>query len=109
MLLVALVPPGPVQSSAYVSVAGVLSAPIVTPLLDVGCVLPSHPSDPEPPPAVQDVALFDDQLNTIDPPAAILLGAAVKLVMVAAGVTALTVTVTDVGPLEPPAPVQVNM
>ena len=107
-MLAALVPPGPVQSSAYVSVAGVLSGPIVTPLLDVGCVLPLHPSDPEPPPAVQDVALFDVQLRTIDPPAAMLFGVAVKLVTVAAGVTALTVTVTEVGPLEPPAPTQVN-
>jgi hypothetical protein len=37
-----------------------------------------------------------------------LLGVAVKPVMAAAAVTALTVTVRDVGPLEPPAPVQVN-
>ena len=86
-----------------------LSGPIVTPVLDAGCVLPFHPSEPVPPPPVHDWALFDVQLNTIVPPAGMLLGVAVKLVMVAAGVTALTTTVMEVGPLDPPVPVQVNV
>jgi hypothetical protein len=78
----------------------------VSPELLVACVLPFQPSDPEPPPPVHEVALLDDQLSTIVPPAGMLFGVAVKAVTVAAGVTALTTTVTEVGPLGPPAPVQ---
>jgi len=113
MSLVALVPPGPVQTSVYVSAAGVLSGPIVTPLLDVACVLPLHPSAPEPPLAVHDVAPVVAQASTIDCPAEAVVGVAVNVLIDAGGVGCvapeLTVNVVDTFPLLPPAPVQINV
>ena len=60
----------------------------------------------QPPDAVQELALLDDQVNIALPPFAMVLGPAVSLT-VGAGVGVVTETVTDCA-AEPPAPVQLN-
>ena len=85
-----------------------LMGPAVTPVLDVGCT-PAHPSRSAPPVAVQAVALAEVQLSDVVPPVDIAVGEAVKPLIVAGGVLALTVTDAELGALVPPAPVQVSV
>jgi hypothetical protein len=59
----------------------------------------------QPPEAVQEVALVDDQLNVEAPPFATVLGLAVKLTV---GAGTVTETVADCVAL-PPVPVQVRL
>jgi len=70
---------------------------------------PDHPDPLAPPLATQDVALVDVQLNTVDCPAWIVDGVAVKEVTAAGGVGAVTVTVAVDGWLTPPVPVHVKV
>jgi hypothetical protein len=58
------IPPGPVQSSVYVNEPAVAKGPMLVPALESGS-LPFHPSVPEPPLAVQAVALLLDQMSTL--------------------------------------------
>ncbi len=90
-------PPVPVQVSA--NVAAAVSAP-------VDCE-PLNPLAPDQPPeAVHEVALVDDQVNVDAAPLATVVGLALRLTT-AVGF-ALTVTVTDCAAL-PPGPVQVKV
>ena len=81
-------PPAPVQTSE--NVVETVSGPTLT-VPEVGRA-PGQLA--EPPEAVHAVALLDAQLSVVLPPDEILVGLAVKLVMLAAG-SALTVTVAD--------------
>jgi hypothetical protein len=91
-----------------VKVPAVAIGPTVRATFAVDCA-PDQPSEPDPPDAVQDVALAEVQLNTVDCPAVIVEGVADSEVTVAAGVGATTVTTTDDGWLTPPVPVQVSV
>lgn len=78
----------------------------------VEAAIPVRASEPlralvpvQPPDAVQLVALVDDQLSVVEPPLAIVDGAAVSVTEGAAG--CVTVTFTDCV-ADPPAPVQVS-
>jgi hypothetical protein len=82
--------------------------PTVLPRLVVDCA-PFQPSEPVPPLAVQALAPLVVQLNTADPPTVSVLGIAVKVRMLAAGVAVVTVTVAALGALVPPVPVQVKV
>jgi hypothetical protein len=83
--------------------------PTVIPALDV----PTGPiqlSEPLPPLAEHDVALLLDQASDVDCPTTRVDGEAVNDVMLAAGGGALlTLTITETGPLAPPAPVQFSV
>jgi hypothetical protein len=59
--------------------------------------------------AVQPVAFVVLQFRVVDWPAWMLLGDAENVPTAAGGVAAPTVTDVEVGPLEPPGPVQVNV
>ncbi len=97
-----------------VTVALVLADPAVPVQLTVYVVLavragverdPLVPSAPDQPPeAVHDVALVDDQVSKAVPPLVIAVGLAVKETL---GAAAATVTVTD-WDADPPLPVQVS-
>jgi hypothetical protein len=90
------VPPAPVQANVKVAVA--LSAPV-----EAEPLVPSEPD--QPPEAVQDVALVEDQLRVELAPFAMLVGLALSDTL---GAGADTVTVADCD-AEPPAPVQVSV
>jgi hypothetical protein len=88
---------------------GVVSGPMTAPVLDVGSV-PAQLSDPEPPVAVQPVALLVCQLNTVEAPATRVLGKALKDAMAAAGGgAALTLRMTELDGPGPVLPLQVNV
>ena len=89
-------PPGPLQVSVYRLVA--VSAPVLCEPL-VGS-LPFQP-----PEAVQEVVLVEDQVSVAAAPLATVLGLAAKVTV---GAGAMTVTVVDCAEL-PPDPVQVNV
>jgi hypothetical protein len=92
-------PPAPLQVRVYLVVAvrpGVGSEPRV----------PSLPL--QPPDAVQEVALLDDQLRVDFPPLPTEVGLAVKLATGGVGVLPVTATVADFEAL-PPAPEQVSV
>lgn len=76
--------------------------------LPVGCA-PLQPSEPGPPVAVQAVPFLVDQVSVVDCPVGIAAGASAKLPIVAGGGVLPAVTVTDVGELVPPGPVQVRV
>ena len=61
---VGLEPPGPVQVNVYVTVPTVPRGPTTVAALDVPTV-PLHPSEPVPPPAVQEVAPLVDQARVV--------------------------------------------
>jgi hypothetical protein len=82
--------------------------PTLVPLLDVPSV-PFHPSDPVPPPAVQEVAPLVDQASTMDWPVSSVPGVTVNEVMLAAGAAAVTLTLAEAGVLAPPGPLQVRV
>jgi len=86
----------------------VVNAPVDVPLLEVATG-PPQPSLPLPPPAVQLAALLVVQARRVEPPDCNAEGVAVKLPMDAAGGVAVTVTLTELGALVPPAPLQVNV
>jgi hypothetical protein len=87
----------------------VVNGPIAVPMLAGGSVLPAQPSDPVPPVAAHDVAFSVAQVSVVDCPTCRAVGTARKAPMVGAGVAAPTVTVTLLGTLVPPAPVQVSV
>ena len=89
-------PPAPVHASVYLVVA-VSGAVLWEPLVGFEPL--------QPPEAVQDVALLDDQTKDAALPLVIELGLAVKLTV---GAGALTETVADCAAL-PPVPVQVRV
>ena len=62
----------------------------------------------QPPDAVQELALLDDQVNIALPPFETVLGPAVNLTVGAGAGGVVTETVTDWA-AEPPAPVQLNV
>jgi hypothetical protein len=70
---------------------------------------PPQPSLPLPPPAVQLSALLLVQARLLEAPDCNDEGVAVKLVMDAAGGVAVTVTLTELGALVPPAPLHVKV
>jgi hypothetical protein len=79
--------------------------PMVVPTLDVAT---DPPQLPVPPPAVQEVALLLLQLSTVEPPVWIALGSALNAPIVGATGALVTVTLAELGVLEPPAPEQVR-
>jgi len=85
-----------------------VSAPVEVPLLEVATG-PPQPSLPLPPPAVQLVALLLVQARLLEPPDCNDEGVAVKLAMDAAGGVAVTLTLTELGVLVPPAPLHVKV
>ncbi len=89
-------PPAPVQAKVYL-VAAVRGAVLCEPLIA------SVPL--QPPEAVHEVALLDDQLSVDDAPLATVLGVAVR---VTDGAGVVTETVADCAAL-PPAPLQVSV
>jgi len=105
----ALLPPGPVQVNVYIKLPTVLIGPTVIPVLDTPTA-PFQLSAPLPPLAVHVVALVVDQAIEVDCPATRLVGDAFMDVMLAAGDGALlTLTMTELGPLAPPAPLQLSV
>lgn len=80
--------------------------PTTIPLLAVA-LAPAQPSPAAPPLAVQLEALLVDQASVVDWPVLMLLGATMRLSMVAGVAGAgFTVMLTLRGPLGPPGPVQ---
>jgi hypothetical protein len=86
----------------------VASAPVDVPVLEVA-TMPSQPSLPVPPPAVQLVALLLLHANELALPACSDDGVAVKLEMLAGGGVAVTAMLTEAGGLVPPGPLHVNV
>jgi hypothetical protein len=103
-----LVPPAPLQVNVYVSVPLPLIGPTAVPVLETGSG-PLHPSAPVPPLAVHEVAPLLDQASDVDCPVCTAAGEAVNDPMVGTGGALATLTVTDVGALAPPGPVQVSV
>jgi hypothetical protein len=103
-----LVPPGPVQVNVYVTSPMPLIGPTALPVLDTG-TMPLQPSAPVPPLAAHAVAPLLDQANEVDCPVCTVVGEAVKELMPGTGGAAATSTVTEVGALLPPGPVQVSV
>jgi hypothetical protein len=105
-----LVPPAPLQVSVYVYVPAVLSGPMRAAILAVGSA-PLHESAPLPPVAVQEVVLTVAHVNVVDWPARMVAGTAAKATITGGGgvLPALTVTMTELGTLGPPGPVQVSV
>jgi hypothetical protein len=66
---------------------------------------------PLPPVAVHEVALIAAQVNVVDWPTWMVVGTATNAVIVGSGRTPpeVTVTVTELGVLAPPGPVQVRL
>jgi hypothetical protein len=84
-------------------------APVLNPMLEVG-MAPLHRSAPEPPLAVHDVALVLDQASVAACPVESVVGEAVNWLTTAAeGGALLTLTMTVLGVLVPPGPVQVKV
>ncbi len=76
------------------------------------CWLPDQLSEPVPPVAVQAVALLTDHLNVNELPGCIWVVAELFADMVTTGApggAGVTVTVTEVGPLDPPGPVHARV
>jgi hypothetical protein len=92
-------PPAPLQLSVNVDAARRL----------LTTSLPLVARDPaQAPVAVQAVALVDDQVNVVEPPAVTTAGFA-EIVAVGEGTAGLTVTFAETGVELPPAPVQVSV
>lgn len=89
-------PPAPVHASVY----AVVAVRAAVPLEPLVASLPFQPPD-----AVQEVALVDDQVSVEVPPLETVLGLAVS---VTAGAGVVTVTVADCVAL-PPLPLQVSV
>jgi hypothetical protein len=70
--------------------------------------VPLHPSEPVPPPAVQEVAPVVDHASVVVCPDCTVSGEAVKATMLAAAGALVTLTLTELGTLLPPIPVQVS-
>jgi hypothetical protein len=66
-LVTSVLPPGPVQVRSYSYVAAVLIAPVLKPVLEVGCVV-AQPSEPVPPEPTQEVALVVVQVKAAELP-----------------------------------------
>jgi len=103
----ALVPPPPVQVNVYVTVPAVDSGPVEVPVLDEP-LAPAQPSEPVPPLPVHEVAALVVHDSEAAWPAVREPGVAANVKMLA-GAGATTVTLTDMGALFPPAPVQSNV
>ena len=71
--------------------------------------LPLQSLPPAPPLALQPVAPLVSQLNCVTWPVSMALGIATKALIVGAIGVSLTVTVTELGALAAPVPVQVNV
>ncbi len=80
----------------------------MNPVLDVPTE-PFHPSVPEPPLAKQAVELLLAQERLVDWPVSSEVGVALSELMLAGGGVVVTVTVSELGTLAPPVPVQVSV
>jgi hypothetical protein len=70
---------------------------------------PAHPSEPVPPLAVQLLASRTVHVSVVEPPVSTAAGAATNSPIDGTGGAAATLTLTELGALVPPGPVQVRL